>query len=186
MSRLQLLIDKTWTLFLDRDGVINVKFDNDYVKRTEEFLFIEGIPSAIGKLNNLFGKTVVVTNQQGIAKGLMSENDLLRIHEKMLKDLKSAGAHIDDVYFCPDLATSGSLFRKPNIGMALAAKKTHPEINFKKSVMVGDSLTDMQFGKRLKMTTVYISNDKKLMVKNHRLIDYRFLSLNEFADFLIL
>ena len=76
-----LQIDKQWTLFLDRDGVINRKLDNDYVKKIEEFSFLEGSQEAIATFNLLFGRIVVVTNQQGIGKGLMSKQDLKKVHD---------------------------------------------------------------------------------------------------------
>ena len=61
-------IDKTWTLFLDRDGVINVKRDNDYVKNWEEFVFINGSIKAISRLTKVFGRIIIVTNQRGVGK----------------------------------------------------------------------------------------------------------------------
>jgi len=175
-------IDKDWTLFLDRDGVINIRPDGDYVKNPEEFFFIEGVPEAIQYFNKIFKYIFVVTNQQGIAKGSMSVNDLDNIHRKMLSDLNNISAKIDDVFYCPDFANSNSLYRKPNIGMALLAKKKYPDINFKKSVMAGDALTDMLFGKKINMHTVYISNNVNDAKKFHRLIDYRFNSLLELKN----
>ncbi|MCS6819569.1 MAG: histidinol phosphate phosphatase, partial [Chitinophagales bacterium] len=74
-------VDKTWTLFLDRDGVINLHYPNDYVKSVEEFIFLEGALDAIRDLSRVFKRIIVVTNQQGVGKGLMSEADLDLIHE---------------------------------------------------------------------------------------------------------
>ena len=72
------------TLFLDRDGVINVKLDGQYVKNTDEFDFIKGSEMAISKLSKIFNRILIVTNQQGIAKGIMSDKDLCVLHEYML------------------------------------------------------------------------------------------------------
>ncbi len=174
-------IDKSWSLFLDRDGVINEKLDNDYVKKVEEFRFIEGSKEAILDFNNLFKRTVVVTNQQGIAKGLMTEKDLNIVHNYMLDELKEIGAKLDKVYFCPDLAAANAPCRKPNTGMALEAKKDFPEIDFEKSIMVGDSLSDIQMGKKMGMLTVYIKHSQSSI----DLADYNYPTLFDFAKDLL-
>ena len=149
-------IDNDWTLFLDRDGVINQRLPGDYVKRVEEFEFLPGALEAIRGLSQRFGVVVVVTNQQGIGKGIMTTNDLLEIHKVMRQKVSEAGGRLDNVYFCPELASADPECRKPNTGMGLQAKKDFPEIEFTRSVMVGDSPSDMEFGQRLDMHTVYI------------------------------
>lgn len=173
--------DKTWTLFLDRDGVINIRPHNDYVKALSEFQFLDGVEESVASLSEVFGRIIVVTNQQGIGKGLMQTRDLDQIHEYMVEKLQKSGGRIDKVYYCGDLKNSGSFYRKPAIGMALNAIKDFPDIFLTKSVMVGDTLTDMIFGKRLKMVTVLIDSDMVLARKNPRLIDLRFHSLRDFA-----
>ena len=173
-------VDKDWTLFLDRDGVINDRPFNDYVKNPEQFVFLENVPQAIQSLNKIFKYTFIITNQQGISKGLMTVNDLEIIHKFMHNELSKFSARIDDVFFCPDKKEDKSLFRKPNVGMALAARRKYPDINFKKTIMVGDSITDMMFGKKLNMLTVFISDDLNEVKKNASLIDYHFKSLFEF------
>lgn len=165
-------IDHTWTLFLDRDGVINERIVGDYVKSRDQFHFLPGVLEAMHRLASLFAKIVVVSNQQGIGKGVMSVQELNDIHEKMTETIRGKRGRIDLILFSPDLAGSGSFTRKPNIGMALQAKKRFPEIIFKKSVMAGDSLSDMIFGKRLGMLTVLISTDHTLARENPRVIDF--------------
>ena len=76
-------VDNTWTLFLDRDGVINERIFNGYILNTSEFKFIEGAKEALSLLKNHFNLSFVVTNQQGIAKDLMTERNLLYIHAYM-------------------------------------------------------------------------------------------------------
>lgn len=169
------------TLFLDRDGVINRRIINDYVKTSNEFVFEEGALDAMAILSKYFEKIVVVTNQQGIGKKIMNEKTLNEIHEEMRNEVKKAGGRIDAIYFCPDLKHSKSLYRKPNIGMALLAKRDFPSIRFKQSVMVGDSISDMKFGKKLGMRTVFISSDNLLISQSERLIDLRFDNLLEYA-----
>jgi histidinol-phosphate phosphatase family protein len=151
--------DKSWSLFLDRDGVINCNQNQLYVRNESEFKFLPGVPEAIKNLSQLFGRIFIVTNQQGIGKGLYTESDLERIHQKMLNKIKLSGGRIDSIYFCPNLASENSKMRKPEIGMALKAKKDFPEVDFQKSVMVGDSVSDMEFGKRLGMYLVWVKKN---------------------------
>jgi histidinol-phosphate phosphatase family protein len=177
-----LVIDKSWTLFLDRDGVINVKLEGDYVKKIEEFKFTENAVKAISKAKQLFGKIVVVTNQQGIAKGLYTEEDLNKVHDFMQAQLAKENALIDKIYYCP--ALNGDIrfnCRKPDIGMALQAQNDFPEIDFSKSVMVGDSISDMEFGRKLGMYTVFIAEDNWRANKYHDLIDVHYSSLYNFT-----
>ncbi len=173
------------TLFLDRDGVINKRLIDDYVKSVEEFVFEDGVLEAIAKLSKCFERIVVVTNQQGVGKGLMSEKTLQEIHRYMKSEIEKAGGHIDAIYFCPDLKGSKSIYRKPNIGMGLHAKRDFPEIRFNQSVMVGDSISDMKFGKKLGMKTVFVSNEKPLVAANAELIDQNFSNLFEYAQYVV-
>jgi histidinol-phosphate phosphatase family protein len=178
MTLKDLNIDRSWSLFLDRDGVINKKLDNDYVKHWIEFEFLEGTFIALKKLNETFGKIVVVTNQQGIGKGLYRTEDLDLIHKNMLYELAYFGGRIDKVYFSPYLAAENHPTRKPGTGMALQAQKDFPDIDFKKSLIVGDSISDMEFGKALGMVTVYISPEPRKDEK----IDFCFNSLLQFSE----
>ena len=171
-----------WTLFLDRDGVINTKLDNDYVKTPEEFDPLPHAYQAIALLNGLFKYVVVVTNQQGVGKRLMTVTDLENVHSKMLDGVADAGAHIDKIYYCPDLANSGSENRKPLPGMAFQARKDFPEIDFSRSVMVGDSVSDMQFGEKTGMVNVRIAQGKADRKTGEK---YRFDSLSTFASSLL-
>lgn len=175
-------IDSTWTLFLDRDGVINVRLVDDYVKSVDEFEFIEGVKEAIAEFSQVFNHIFVVTNQQGIGKGLMSETTLKAIHEFMVSSIKEVGGNIDKIYYCPHLREENSKYRKPEIGMALHAKKDFPDIHFKKSIMVGDTINDMKFGKHAGMFTVLISDDVALAREHPKLIDFRYKSLLHLAQ----
>lgn len=181
MTLKNLNIDNSWTLFLDRDGVINKKLENDYVKHWIEFEFIDGVFSALKSLNSVFGKIVVVTNQQGIAKGLYRTEDLELIHKNMVYELNYMGGRIDKVYFSPYLAAENHPTRKPGTGMGLQAKTDFPEIDFLKSIIVGDSISDMEFGKALGMKTVFISEQDRRDEK----IDFNFRSLQEFSEALL-
>jgi D-glycero-D-manno-heptose 1,7-bisphosphate phosphatase len=175
MTLKNLNINKNWTLFLDRDGVINKKIDHDYVKQWIEFEFIEGVLDALKFLNTLFGNIIVVTNQQGIGKKLYRKEDLELIHKNMLYEIAYHGGKIDKVYFSPYLKSENHPYRKPGIGMALKAKEDISTINFKQSIMIGDSMSDMEFGRNAGMKTIYISEE---ITENDK-IDFNFKSLNE-------
>jgi histidinol-phosphate phosphatase family protein len=172
-------LDQSWTLFLDRDGVINEKLDGNYVKNWEEFKFKCGSLEAIAGLGQIFGRIIVVTNQRGVGLGLMAEGALKKIHDNMLAEVSRVSGRIDQIYYCIGVDDNFEC-RKPNIGMGLKAKSDFPEIEFSKSVMVGDSISDMEFGEKLGMKRVFISSGFGLELKND-LVDYRFNSLFEFA-----
>ncbi len=182
MNLKNLNISHNWTLFLDRDGVINHRLTGDYVKSWDELKFLAGVLDAIKIFSETFGNIVIVTNQQGIGKGLMAEDTLLEIHRKMVKEISEAGGRIDKVYFCPDLKSSSSFYRKPQVGMGVQAKKDYPNIKFKNSIMAGDTQSDMKFGKRLKMKTVLINDDLAVARSNPALVDFQFDSLIDFAN----
>lgn len=181
MTLKDLHIDKSWTLFLDRDGVINRKLEEDYVKHWVEFEFLDGVFDALKKLDGMFGNIVVVTNQQCIGKGIITAEDLELIHRNMLYEVSYLKGRIDKIYFSPYLNAQNHPTRKPGIGMALQAKKDFPAIDFEKSVIVGDSLSDMEFGRNAGMKTVYVSETGK---QDER-IDFRVSSLIEFANALM-
>ena len=154
-------IDTSWTLFLDRDGVINKKLEGDYVKIIDEFEFLPYALEAIKLFSSRFHKVVIVTNQQGISKRLMTENDLHKVHQYLLQEVQNFGGRIDAIYHAPQLADENSMMRKPNIGMALQAKEEFPSIDFKKSIMIGDSISDMKFAKNLNMFGIFIGQSEK-------------------------
>jgi D-glycero-D-manno-heptose 1,7-bisphosphate phosphatase len=158
MSLKELNIDKSWTLFLDRDGVINDRLIDDYVKQLNELKIIDGVPDAISFFNSIFRRIVVVTNQQGIGKGLMTADDLEIIHGYMNNVFKDHGGEISRFYFAPQLASEDSNYRKPGTGMGLQAQKDFPDIDFSKSLMIGDSESDIEFGMNLGMKTVMLTN----------------------------
>lgn len=177
-------IDFTWSLFLDRDGVINKRIPDDYVKSFKEFEFTENTLNAIQIFNKYFSTIVVVTNQQGIGKGLMTANQLDEIHNEMILKVSESKGHIDKVYFCPDLKNAGSFYRKPAVGMGLKAKKDFKKINFKKAVMIGDSVSDMKFGRSLGMKTVFIAETNEKAILYPELIDFVSPSLYHFSQIL--
>ncbi len=146
-------------MFLDRDGVINKKMpEGRYVTRWEEFELLPGVVEAIDRLNRARIRVLVVSNQRGIAKELYSAEDLRAIHEKFQAELAACGAHIDGFYFCPHDKNACDC-RKPLPGMFQQAKAQFPAISAPNSAMIGDSKSDMDFGRRLGMYTVFVEGD---------------------------
>jgi len=176
--------DKSWTLFIDRDGVINKRIINDYVLDWNHFEFIKGTLDAFKVFSLVFGKIIVVTNQQGIGKGLMKESDLSIIHSNMISEIEKNGGRVDEVFFASQKKESNHFDRKPNVGMALKAKKKIPQIDFKKSFMVGDSLSDMEFGHRLGMVNVFVNENRKIVKEHPFLMNYVVSNLEEFSKLL--
>mgnify|MGYP001161472048 FL=1 len=145
------------TLFLDRDGVINRKLEGRYVTNFSEFEFIKNSDSAIRKLHKIFKRILIVTNQQGIGKGLMTEDDLNFLHQKMQRELNSDYNLIDKIYFCPCLEGDSCNCRKPKTGMFENAMLDFPDIQIEKSILVGDSDSDIEAGKKFGLSTVKVN-----------------------------
>ena len=173
-------IDKTWTLFLDRDGVINQEKHLDYVHNWDEFKFYDGVKEACKVFSQLFKYIVVVTNQRGIGKGVTKLEDLLLIHQNMKSEIEANGGKINQIYFCPDI-NSDSPNRKPNPGMAYMAKNDFPEIDFKKSIMIGNTISDMEFGKNIGAYTIFLSTTHPEITVPDNRIDLKMSSLHEVA-----
>jgi len=145
-------------VFLDRDGVINRKIAGDYVRNLKQLELLPGAVDAIVRLGKRFRYVIVVTNQQGIGKGLMSDADVAEIHDYIFQQVQIAGGRIDIIYCCPSLESDNDPNRKPGIGMGLQAKRDFTDIDFSRSLMIGDSISDMLFAERLGMPHVFINN----------------------------
>lgn len=173
-------IDKSWTLFLDRDGVINEDKPGSYVFNKDEFRFYNGVLDSFQLFAQKFGRIVVVTNQRGVGKGLMTEDDLAGIHGKMLKAIKNENVNLDAIYYCTSLSNN-AFERKPNPGMAIRAKNEFPAIDFNKSIMVGNNISDMLFGKNAGMYTVFVKTTNPGQLFPHPDTDLAFDTLPDFA-----
>ena len=172
---------KGWTLFLDRDGVINTERPNDYVKTKEEFIWEHKSKEAIALLTPYFDRILIITNQRGVGIGLMQEEDLQEIHRMMVEEIAAVGGRIDKIYYCTDTYRN-SENRKPNRGMGLQAQEEFPEIDFTKTVMVGNSLSDMEFGRNLGTHTVFIDEKKKYNGVKNNWMDEIYDSLFNYAE----
>jgi D-glycero-D-manno-heptose 1,7-bisphosphate phosphatase len=174
-------IDYTWTLFLDRDGVINHEKHLDYIHTWDEFVFYDGVQEAIAVFAKIFHRIVVVTNQKGVGKGVTKLEDLNLIHKNMIAAINENGGSIDAVYFCPDV-DSDSANRKPNPGMGLQAAQDFPDIDLNKAIMVGNTLSDMQFGRNLGIQTIFLPTTRPEVDLNDERIDAVYDSLIAFAN----
>jgi len=174
------ITDNNWTLLLDRDGVINHQKEGGYILSWEEFILYEGVKEAVEIFSKKFRYIFIVTNQRGVGKGMMQMDDLNNIHQQMKMEIEKAGGRIDHIYFCTDTESS-SPNRKPNIGMGLQARKDYPAIDFSRCIMVGNSPGDMEFGKNIGATTVFLTTTKKDIDQPNKMIDYIYPSLIEFA-----
>jgi D-glycero-D-manno-heptose 1,7-bisphosphate phosphatase len=173
-------VDRSWTLFLDRDGVINHEKHMDYVLHYGEFQFYDGVLEAMKIFAQTFGRIVLVTNQRGVSKGLMTELDLHHIHEHMSAEITAAGGRMDAMFYATSLDDDHP-DRKPQTGMALRAKAQFPEIDFEKSIMIGNNLSDMAFGRNAGMFTVFLTTTNPEQELPHTLIDHSSTGLLKFA-----
>jgi D-glycero-D-manno-heptose 1,7-bisphosphate phosphatase len=154
--------------------------EGSYVTAWSDFRLLPGIPAAIARLNQAGIRVIVVSNQRGIALGLYSAADVAAIHAQLQDVLKAHGARIDAFYICPHDKKQCDC-RKPLPGMFEQAQRDFPEITPETSLMIGDSLSDIEFGKRLGMRTVFIEGiadrEKAGAEKAADLADGRFHSL---------
>jgi D-glycero-D-manno-heptose 1,7-bisphosphate phosphatase len=144
-------------VFLDRDGVLNRTLVGSYVISWEQFEVLPGVEQAIAQLNRSGRKVIVVTNQRGIALGLHSEADLRALHDRLREHLAAHGAHLDAIYYCPH-DNEECQCRKPQTGMFEQAFQDFPGASTSNSVVVGDSLVDVEAASRLGIRSVFISD----------------------------
>ena len=148
-------------VFLDRDGVINHN-RADYVKSVDEFVMIPRAAEAIRKLNEAGIPVIVVTNQSCVGRGIITEDELKKIHDHMEVLLAKQGAHVDAIYYCPDTPFQESECRKPKEGMLLKAAEEHG-IDLNGSWMLGDSESDIEAGRRAGCHTYMIHRGEPLL-----------------------
>ena len=172
-------INSSWTLFIDRDGVVNDEKHLDYIHTWDEFKFYEGVKEAFKIFGEKFGTIVMITNQRGIAKGLTKLEDINLIHKNMLDEIIATGGRIDRIYFCGEMESPN---RKPDTGMGLQALKDFPEIDLSKSVMIGNTLSDMKFGRNLGIAiNIFLPTTRKDVDLNDPDIDLVFSDLLSLA-----
>ena len=169
------------TVFLDRDGILNEKMpEGQYVMRWEDFHVLPGVPESLRRLNEAGLRVIVVSNQRGIARGLYTVADAEAIHAAFQRRLDSVGARVDAFFICPHDKGQCNC-RKPLPGLFEQAVARFPQITAATSVMIGDSLSDIEFGRRLGMKTIFIEGPletrRSRAEEAARLADLRFNSL---------
>lgn len=173
---------REWCLFVDRDGVINRKVADDYVRQWNEFEWMPSVRPALKILRDWAPHLVVVTNQQGIGKGLMSIADLDDIHGQIKTVLAEDNVVIDSIRSCPHLESAGCSCRKPRPGLVLDWLANHPAVDQSLSVVVGDSACDFELSRQValvtgKCTSVQVGG----VAESKSAADLAFDSLWEFA-----
>lgn len=174
-------IDGSWTLFLDRDGVINDRIFGGYVTCISNFIFKDGALEAINGLSQIFNRLIVVTNQQGVAKKIMSESNLHEIHAYMLEQIEAHGGRISLCKVAVNLKGEYGDRRKPLPTMAHESVEEFPEISLDKSIMIGDTDSDILFAKNAGMKSVLVRSEEITKMKADLEVD----SLLEFYKLLI-
>ena len=151
---------KSTAVFLDRDGTLNE--ESGYLNHVDRLKLIDGAAEAVALLSRHGLKTIVVTNQSGVARGYFPETLLPRLHDKLQELLIERGARLDAIYYCPHHPDVGEPpyrrdceCRKPKLGMIRRAEKEF-SVDARKSYMVGDKISDVEFGRRAGCKTVLL------------------------------
>lgn len=156
---------RKWCLFLDRDGVINRRIVGDYVRDRSQFEWLPGAVRAVKELRVWAPYLVIVTNQQGVSKGLMRSEDVASTHRYLQEGLTAQGGGTVDSYcVCPHLASAGCACRKPQPGLVMQWLEQHSDSEPRLSIVVGDSTSDLELARNVAAITggcgsVYIGDE---------------------------
>jgi heptosyltransferase-2 len=134
------------TVFLDRDGTLN--YDPGYLKISADLKLLAGVGPALARLKKAGAKLVVVTNQSGVGRGLMTLKDLEAVHARLQGLLEQEDAALDAIYFCPHHPDDGCHCRKPNVGMVERAV-SELQLDLRRSYLIGDHARDIQLAHRV-------------------------------------
>jgi D-glycero-D-manno-heptose 1,7-bisphosphate phosphatase len=174
-------VDSTWSLFLDRDGVINERIWDGYVLNYNQFQFRDGTLEAFSRFKTIFKYTFIVTNQQCVGKGIITFEELESIHSKMCDQIIENQGEITDIFIATEIKNSAPFRRKPSTLMGQEAKEKYLDLDFAKSIMIGDTDSDIQFGKDLGMKTVRVMSKEKKEIE----ADVNITDLKHFVELLI-
>ena len=153
------------TIFLDRDGTLN--FDPGYISTVKDFKFYNFTFDALKLFKNTDSNFCIITNQSGVARGLIKPSELDQINDFIKNSFKKNKLNLLDIYFCADHPDNPSKFRKPNTGMFEMAIKDH-EVEIKNSLIIGDNLCDIQAGNRLGIDTMLVLTGKGQQVRSSK------------------
>jgi len=147
-------------VFLDRDGVINRKApESQYIWQWNQFHLLKRADEAIALLNRLGMRVIVVTNQRGVYRGLYTVDEVHEFHARLQQELGRLGGHIDAFYVCPHGGGDCDC-RKPKTGLIDQAFRDFPTANKANSLLIGDSLSDMQLADALGIPSILIENEE--------------------------
>ena len=164
-------------IFLDRDGVINRRVHPGYVAHWSQFKYARGIKSALKRLAKLGLPMIVVSNQAGLAKGAIRRAELESMTARFVADLGRAGVRIAAVYYCPHTAENGCACRKPQTGLLRRAAGDW-NLDVSRSVLIGDSESDVQAARRAHCGAVLLGN----VDAAHKLSGSRLRVVRRYAD----
>lgn len=146
-------------VFLDRDGTLNVRPPKAcYVEKPEDFVWLDGAREAVKKLNDNGYMVILISNQPGIARGNLTEEQLGIIHNKMNDELADVGAHIDKIYYCPHNWDEGCFCRKPKPGMLFQAQRDY-SLNLPNGYLIGDDERDIEAGESAGVKSILVTDE---------------------------
>jgi heptosyltransferase-2 len=176
------------TVFLDRDGTLNP--DPGYIRSPDQLELFPGVPQALAKLKRAGARLIVVTNQSGVGRGLLSQQDLDAVHTKLRRLLEEAGASLDAIYFCPHRPDDGCDCRKPNRGMVdRAVREWGADLD--RAYLIGDHIRDMELARRVGVRSILVTTGVVSLQEAERLKasgpfpDWIASSLTAAADWLL-
>ena len=163
------------TIFLDRDGTLNI--DPGYINKLKNFRFYDFTFDALKLFNDTGSNFCIITNQSGLARGLIKPSELDQINDFIKHSFKKNKLNLLDIYFCADHPDNPSKFRKPNTGMFDMAIKDHG-VEIKNSLIIGDNLCDIQAGNRLGVDTMLVLTGKGQQVRSSKKIQPTYVVKN--------
>ena len=143
------------TVFLDRDGTLN--YDPGYLKIAADLKLLAGVGPALARLKVAGAKLVVVTNQSGVGRGIVTLKDLEAIHARLEGLLEQEDAALDAIYFCPHHPDDGCRCRKPNVGMVERAV-SELQLDLRRSYLIGDHARDIQLANRVGAKAILLTS----------------------------
>jgi len=158
-------------VLVDRDGVLNKKMpQGTYVRSWEEWEWAPGAKAALWLFNQAGYRVIIISNQSGIARGVMTEEALTDIHQKMKTEVSSAGGQIEAIYYCPHGWDDGCACRKPRPGMLLQAQRDY-HLDLSTTYFIGDDERDGQAAKAAGCPWIQVTDATQLLDVTRSLLD---------------
>ena len=158
-------MEKQKVIFFDRDGTLieNKHYLNDY----KQIIYLPQVFDSLKTLRDEGYKFVIVTNQSGMPRGIVTPEQISEIHDCIKKDFAAHGVEFLDFYYAPFLPTSNHPLRKPNPGMLLEAEQQY-HIDLKNSWMIGDRMSDVEAGHRAGCRAILLGDDDSPVSSEYR------------------